>query len=988
MMEGANNTASRATPEGDQFETLITEHIGWIYSMARRHLGDSSLADDATQAVLLALWRKRGSLKKPLGGLLVRAIRYACNDIRRSEQRRKARERKVAAMRNEEAPGPADGAKDSKLEHLQALDAALQRLATADRNVLVARYFQNQSARQVAEQLHISETAAEKRTSRAVERLRLMMARKGIPMDSLAVTGLLALGAGSAPTGLAARVFQGISGKAPVSPIASHAARSIAFHNAHVPAIAGAGAVAVALAIGVAAVVPIQRVVDVGPGAARAINGALTSGYGVDQPACAQYVALVDRSFAMALRRSGKLIATDPGGIQTYNVQASTLRTLLTRSQGAGQPTLGHWVHWATYQPQFSIPVHSGIDSLMHQFVAQPTSPTVFLNLFPTVRSQIRGNSVRLHLSFLKNSSVSVLESLPKGEKQPPVIAYVYNRNLNINTGRAVVLLQRAISFSGDKWYSAVVLEAEKYPTQELSMLQQQGFLSLALYLHEGPAALKKLAAVAVAWHRFAVGQQAAPTWNSKRWAKSLPGGVQVAMHAIGSDAWPLCAWAPDGQPRASGGSSLDGNLPAGVFTVSLWIKIPSKSAGAVPAGEISNGFAIQSIGAYLKRSVLHLGFDTGPWKIIGTAKPTKDVAPWAAPKFLFRGKKFGAYQLTQEAANPMPLLGTPASVSMWLLVPQSAGFSRQALAVGAIDQEGQLMAPCPGFLPGPYASSAFSRFQTSRSGALREYTNETIPVSADNIKRYVWITRPRHWVTFRNFALRPSPLPSEVFAMSMHSQKNATVSAVAAVSPARKPQKITTPAGRATPDQLVMTLMRDANSGNFNVMNQLYWAPTALEKRLARRLNNATAAMFGYGLWPVAKKRFGVIELHAAHITKATLGWPAITRPRGRPIRWHVNGRFAAPIQTPGQTTLVEFSPSGRAPLIREHGVWYINFSTTPAKLRQIQKQLAKFKQFFPHAQAYKTVLAQLKSGKIKNATSLSNALKAALKSYSKPVN
>ena len=221
---------------------------------------------------------------------------------------------------------------------------------------------------------------------------------------------------------------------------------------------------------------------------------------------------------------------------------------------------------------------------------------------------------------------------------------------------------------------------------------------------------------------------------------------------------------------------------------------------------------------------------------------------------------------------------------------------------------------------------------------------------------------------------------------MSMHPQNSAPVSTVAAMSPAVKPKILTAPAGRATPAQLTMLMMRESNSGNFNAMNQLYWAPTALEKHLARRLNNATAAMFGYGLWPVAKKRFGVIELHAAHITKATLGWPAITRPRGRPIRWHVNGRFAAPIQTPGQINVIAFSPSRRAPLIREHGVWYINFSTTPAKLRQVQRQLAKFKQFFPHAQAYKTVLAQLKSGKIKDATALHNALDAALKSHSNP--
>ena len=986
MMDDGNNTDSNAAPQRDQFEALITEHIGWIYNMARRHLGDSSLADDATQAVLLALWRKRGRLKTPIAGLLVRAVRYACNDIRRSEQRRTARERKAAAMRNEESPGSAGPTEESQMEHLRALDAALQRLSMTDRNVLVARYFQNQSARQVAEQLNISETAAEKRTSRAVEKMRRLMAGKGISVDSMAVAGLLALGAGSAPAGLAARILKAISGKAPISPISAHAARSIAFHNAHIPATAGTVAAAVALAVGVATFVPTLQVAKVGPRPARAIPGAFTSGSSAGQPACAQYVALVDRSFAVALRRSGKLISTDQGGIQTYNIQAGKLRAMLTRPHGAEQPTLGHWVHWVVYQQQFSRQPFSGLDSLMRRFPSRPTSPTVFLSLFPRVRGKLRANSIHLHLSFLKNSSTTILESLPNGGQEPPGVPYVYNRRLDIGTGRAVVLLKRAISFPGDTWYSAVVIEVEKYPTEGLGMLRQGGYLSLPIYLREGPAGLKRLAAIAVAWHRFAVGQRAAPTWKSRRWSRSLPGDVHAALHAIGSATWPMCAWAPDGQPLASRGFPLDGNLRTGDVRVSLWIKLPAKIAGTVPTGEISNGYAIESIRVNLKRSVLHAGFDTGPWKIIGPAKPSKGVAPWAAPKFLYRGKQIGAYQLTQDAANPIPLLDTPASVSMWLTLPQSAGFQGHALAVGAIDRKGHLVAPYPGSLPSHFASSAFARIQTGRTGAMGEYTAETIPVSAGNIKRYVWITRPRYWVTFRNFALKPSPLPSEVFAMSMHPPKGATVSTVAAMSPAVNPKKITTPAGRATPAQLCQLMMQEMESGNFSSVEQLYWAPTALEKHVARRLNNASAAMFGYGLWPVAKKRFGVIALHAAHVTKATLGWPTITLPHSRPLRWHVNGRFAAPVQTPGQINLIEFSPSRRAPLIREHGVWYINFITTPAKLRQVQKQLAKFKNFFPHAQAFKAVLAQLQSGKIKDAYALRDALDAAFKHFSKP--
>ncbi|EQD28232.1 RNA polymerase sigma-70 domain protein, partial [mine drainage metagenome] len=185
MTQQADQVAAAKPCEDSLFENSVAGHIGWIYSMAYRQLADASLADDATQAVFLALWRKRGSLKKPIGGLLVRATRYACNDIQKSERRRKIRERKVAAMRQEEMQGFASAAaEEAKIEQLLAMDAALQRLSTGDRDVLVARFFQNQTARQVAEQFNISEAAAGKRITRAVEKLRHIMARKNIPMDS------------------------------------------------------------------------------------------------------------------------------------------------------------------------------------------------------------------------------------------------------------------------------------------------------------------------------------------------------------------------------------------------------------------------------------------------------------------------------------------------------------------------------------------------------------------------------------------------------------------------------------------------------------------------------------------------------------------------------------------------------------------------------------------------------------------------------------
>ena len=186
------------------FEHRVAEHIGWVYSIARRQLADADLAQDATQAVVLILWRKRQHIlnkNQHVGSWLVRTTYYACSEIRKSEHRRKIRERKAAAMRSEETR-PSDDAAESRTEQLLALDAAMQKLSTAERDILVARFFQTHTAREVSEHWHMSEAAVEKRTSRAVGKLRGIMARKNISMDSIALASLLTTSAGTAPSGL------------------------------------------------------------------------------------------------------------------------------------------------------------------------------------------------------------------------------------------------------------------------------------------------------------------------------------------------------------------------------------------------------------------------------------------------------------------------------------------------------------------------------------------------------------------------------------------------------------------------------------------------------------------------------------------------------------------------------------------------------------------------------------------------------------------
>lgn len=236
----------------EHFTALVRTHINWVYAMARRQLGDATLAQDAAQAVFLTLWRhrQRVAMSGNTAGWLARTTWRACNDLRKSESRRKKREHKVALQRAENDKPGDESATDSL--RFAELDAAMQRLKVSDRTVLAARFFQALSVPEVAEQLGISQAAAEKRISRAIDRLRkaLLAQRNGIATHSGAVAALLAVSAPEPPTGVVRQVLQCVGPNTAPAHIAAMA-RRLSPHVIRAPVAVGA-AVMMAAAIAAA----------------------------------------------------------------------------------------------------------------------------------------------------------------------------------------------------------------------------------------------------------------------------------------------------------------------------------------------------------------------------------------------------------------------------------------------------------------------------------------------------------------------------------------------------------------------------------------------------------------------------------------------------------------------------------------------------------------------------------------------------------------
>ncbi len=189
------------------FTALVQRHLNLVYSVALRRVGgDTHLAEDVTQRVFADLARKASNLTghSTLTGWLYVSANVASAAVVRSEQRRKVRETEAHTMQNLTSSS-ADEADWARLR--PAIDDAIVELGKEDREAVVLRFFGQRSFGEVGAAIHVSEEAARKRVDRALEKLRSILARRGVTSTVAALgLALTAVGSGIAPAALTAKV--------------------------------------------------------------------------------------------------------------------------------------------------------------------------------------------------------------------------------------------------------------------------------------------------------------------------------------------------------------------------------------------------------------------------------------------------------------------------------------------------------------------------------------------------------------------------------------------------------------------------------------------------------------------------------------------------------------------------------------------------------------------------------------------------------------
>ncbi len=195
------------TRADDVFAELVQRYLNLVYSAALRQVGgDHQMAEEVTQSVFTDLARKADSLmgRAVLAGWLYTSAYYAAAKAVRGEQRRRLREQEAHLMQQTNVnPG-----EEVQWEQLRpVIDDAMHELQEVDRDAILQRYFEGKPFLQIGAKLGLTENAARMRVERALEKLRTILAARGVASTSVALAVVLgAQAVSAAPAALTATV--------------------------------------------------------------------------------------------------------------------------------------------------------------------------------------------------------------------------------------------------------------------------------------------------------------------------------------------------------------------------------------------------------------------------------------------------------------------------------------------------------------------------------------------------------------------------------------------------------------------------------------------------------------------------------------------------------------------------------------------------------------------------------------------------------------
>jgi RNA polymerase sigma factor (sigma-70 family) len=195
--EGDLSLLRRFAGHGDEaaFTALVRRHGGMVWSVCSRLLSQAPDVEDAFQATFLILVRKANAIRRPdlLGPWLYGVARRVADRIRRSAARRRE-----CGQGSADPPAPESTPEVVWRDLRPVLDEEVGRLPEKYRAPFVLCYLEGVTNEEAARRLRCPTGTVLSRLSRARERLRGRLVRRGVELTGAALASVVAANATTA----------------------------------------------------------------------------------------------------------------------------------------------------------------------------------------------------------------------------------------------------------------------------------------------------------------------------------------------------------------------------------------------------------------------------------------------------------------------------------------------------------------------------------------------------------------------------------------------------------------------------------------------------------------------------------------------------------------------------------------------------------------------------------------------------------------------